>query len=84
MQDSVVAELVVDEIMIETLEADNLVLQNMSSNKYVQVSLLERMPMFFKNTMTSWRLHAHIKLWANLSQNFFRGHDDHLIKKRHW
>lgn len=37
------AELAVDEIIIETLEADNLVLQNMSSSKYVQVSLLERM-----------------------------------------
>lgn len=37
------AELVVDEIIIETLEADSLVLQNMSSSKYVQVSLLERM-----------------------------------------
>jgi hypothetical protein len=53
VQDSVVAEVVVDEIIIETLEADNLVLQNMSSSKYVQVSLLERMHMFFKNIKTS-------------------------------
>lgn len=37
LQESAILELVVDETITETLETDNLVLQNMSSSKYVQV-----------------------------------------------
>ena len=35
-QESEVKQMAVDELVVETLEADNLVLQNMSSGKYVQ------------------------------------------------
>ena len=39
MQESGVMQLVVDEVITETLEADNLTLQNLSASKHVQVGL---------------------------------------------
>ena len=37
LQSSAVLQIVVDDATTEALEADNLILQNMSSSKYVQV-----------------------------------------------
>ena len=37
VQESGVMQLVVDEVISETLESDNLILQNLSANKHVQV-----------------------------------------------
>lgn len=42
VQETGVLQLVVDDVITESLEADNLVLQNMSSSKYVQA----RLPLF--------------------------------------
>ena len=39
MQESGVTQLVVDEVITETLEADNVTLQNLSASKHVQVGL---------------------------------------------
>ena len=39
MQESGVMQLVVDEVITETLEADNVTLQNLSASKHVQVGL---------------------------------------------
>jgi dynein heavy chain len=48
-QESEVKQMAVDELVVETLEADNLVLQNMSSGKYVQGN-----PKFLE-LVTSWQ-----------------------------
>lgn len=36
-QDTEISQVSVDDVIIETLESDNLTLQNMSGGKYVQV-----------------------------------------------